>query len=80
MDWPPHFLDHEPMRAYLLNFYTTPEARGRGFANLLLKAAVEASHARGAKVITLHASPFGKPIYENFGFIMSNEMMLKPSP
>lgn len=80
MDWPPHYLDIEPIRGYLLNFYTVPQARGRGHANLLLRAAVDQCHARGVKVITLHASVFGKPIYEKFGFTLNNEMVLKPSP
>jgi len=78
MDWPPHYLDIEPVRAYLLNFYTAPQARGRGFANLLLNAAVEEAQSRGIAVTTLHASPFGRPIYEKFGFKESNEMMLRP--
>lgn len=77
MDWPPHYLHVEPVRAYLLNFYTAPEARGRGYANLLLKAAVEEAQSRGVAVTTLHASPFGRPIYEKFGFKESNEMMLR---
>lgn len=79
MDWPPHFLHAEPMRSYLLNFYTAPQARGRGFANAILDAAVKESHRRGASVVTLHASPFGRPIYEKYGFEASNEMMLKGS-
>jgi GNAT superfamily N-acetyltransferase len=74
-DFPPHWLDIEPTRAYLLNFYTTPEARGRGFANLLLRACVDECRQRNIGVITLHASTFGKPIYEKFGFKQSNEMM-----
>jgi hypothetical protein len=28
-------------------------------------------------VVTLHASKFGKPIYEKNGFKQTNEMMLK---
>ena len=28
MDWPPHYLHAEPVRAYLMNFYVIPEARG----------------------------------------------------
>ena len=76
MDWPPHYMHLEPMRGYLLNFYTAPETRGRGYANLLLSAAVEECRKRGAKVVTLHASPFGRPIYQKFGFETSNEMRL----
>jgi len=79
MDWPPHYLHVEPLRAYLLNFYTAPEARGRGYANAILDAAVKESHRRGASIVTLHASPFGRPIYEKYGFEQSNEMMLKKS-
>jgi GNAT superfamily N-acetyltransferase len=77
MDFPPHYLDPEPVRAYLLNFYTAPQARGRGFAKQLLAAAVAECHARGVKVITLHASKFGRPIYEKFGFVQHNELVLK---
>lgn len=76
-DFPPHWLDVEPVRPYLTNFYTAPDARGRGYANVLLRACVEQCRARGAKVVTLHASKFGKPIYEKFGFEQTNEMMLK---
>ena len=79
MDFPPHFLDPAPVRAYLLNFYTAPEARGRGYAKQLLKACVDECHSRNVRVITLHASKFGKPIYEKFGFLHHNEYALRPS-
>ena len=74
MEWPPHFLDAEPRRAYLLNFYVAPEVRRRGLARELLGLAVAEARARGIKVVTLHASKFGKPLYEQTGFEMSNEM------
>jgi len=77
MDWPPHYMDAEPHRAYLLNFYVAPEMRGRGMARELLALAVGEAKARGIKVVVLHASKFGKPIYEKNGFAMSNEMMLR---
>lgn len=78
MDFPPHYLDPEPVRAYLLNFYTAPDARGRGLARLLLEAAVAECRRRGVAVITLHASRFGKPVYERFGFTLHNEYVLRP--
>jgi GNAT superfamily N-acetyltransferase len=77
-DFPPHFLDPNPIRAYLLNFYTAPEARGRGLATQLLHHAVDECHKANVRVITLHASKFGKPIYEKFGFTQNNEMILRP--
>jgi GNAT superfamily N-acetyltransferase len=76
-DFPPHFLHTEQGRAYLLNFYTTAAARGRGFAKQLLAASVEECRSRGIKAVVLHASPFGRPIYEKFGFTPTSEMMLK---
>jgi ribosomal protein S18 acetylase RimI-like enzyme len=79
-DFPPHFLDPNPIRAYLLNFYTAPEARGRGLATQLLHHAVEVCKENNVRVITLHASKFGKPIYEKFGFTQNNEMILRPNP
>jgi GNAT superfamily N-acetyltransferase len=78
MEFPPHWMDPEPLRAYLLNFYTTPEARGRGYAKQILEAAVAECRAHGSRVITLHASRFGRTIYERFGFTASTEMMLAP--
>jgi GNAT superfamily N-acetyltransferase len=76
-DFPPHFLHLHAARPYLLNFYSAPEARGRGFAKQILTACIDLCRERGYDVTTLHASPFGRPIYEKFGFEQTNEMMLK---
>jgi len=76
-DFPPHYLHTEAGRPYLLNFYTADKARGKGYAKRILQAATDLCRERGYKVITLHASPFGKPIYEKAGFTQTNEMMLK---
>lgn len=77
MDFPPHWMDIEPVRAYLLNFYVNPEFRGHGVAYRLLKTAVEDARQRGIKVVSLHASKFGKPLYERNGFKPTNEMILR---
>lgn len=78
MDFSPNIRDEEPRRAYLMNFYVAPEMRRRGLARELLAMAVAEAKARGIKVVTLHASKFGKPLYEQNGFEMSNEMRLRP--
>lgn len=80
MEFPPGWMDTQPTRAYLLNFYTIPAARNRGYAKQILEAAIAECRTRGPRVITLHASRFGRPLYERFGFTQSNEMMLAPSP
>lgn len=76
MEFPPHFLDTAPVRAYLLNFYTAPEFRGRGLASSLLDRCIEEARLRGCEVVSLHASRFGRPIYEKKGFRQNNEMLL----
>ena len=40
MEFPPHWMDPEPLRAYLLNFYTVPAARGRALASAKQKPAL----------------------------------------
>jgi GNAT superfamily N-acetyltransferase len=77
MDFPPHWMDAEPVRAYLLNFYVEPAYRGRGIAEQMLKMTVAEAKARGIGVVTLHASKLGRPIYERNGFEGTNEMMLR---
>jgi GNAT superfamily N-acetyltransferase len=76
MDWPPHVIDPEPLRSYLLNVYTHPAHRGHGLARLLTEGAVAETRRRGIKIMTLHASEFGRPIYERLGFASTNEMRL----
>lgn len=76
-EFAPHWMDLTPQRGYLLNFYTAPTARGQGFANLLLREAVDIVRSRGLELVTLHASKFGRPIYEKYGFKQSTEMMLR---
>jgi GNAT superfamily N-acetyltransferase len=80
MDFPPHYLAPNPIRAYLLNFYTAPEARGHGLATQLLQHAVDECKKANVQGITLHASKLGRPIYEKFGFTQNNEMILRPTP
>jgi len=75
MDFPPHWMDAEPVRAYLLNFYVEPGHRGRGLAGELLHMALDEATRRGIQVVSLHASKFGRPIYERNGFEAANEMI-----
>lgn len=77
MEFPPHFLNREAMRAYLLNFYVDPEFRGRGLARALLHEALAEARRREIEVVTLHASKFGRRLYEQNGFKQTNEMMLR---
>lgn len=76
LDWPPHFMDLQPLRAYLLNVYTHPPHRGKGLARALTQAAIAETQRRNIRVLSLHASEAGRPIYEKLGFVPTNEMRL----
>jgi GNAT superfamily N-acetyltransferase len=63
-------------RAYLLNVYTYPNFRKQGLARLLTETAIEWCRKHGFKILWLHASEFGRPLYESLGFEPTNEMKL----
>lgn len=62
--------------AYLLSMYTEPAHRGRGHGALIVREAIRYAKARGIDVMLLHASRFGEPIYQRFGFERTKEMRL----
>lgn len=62
---------------YLMSMYTEREDRGKGYATLVVKAAVSWAKRRGFKVVLLHASDEGKRIYERAGFLPTSEMRLR---
>ena len=76
-DFPPHWMDPQALRAYVLNVYTVPEARGKGYAKRLVQSVLEECRKRAVPTIVLHASPLGRPVYERLGFVSSDEMMLR---
>jgi GNAT superfamily N-acetyltransferase len=63
-------------RPYLLNVYTEPEFRNRGLARLLTLKAIDWCRSHGFKILWLHASKYGKPLYDSLGFEPTNEMKL----
>lgn len=76
LDWAPHFLDPAgEHRGYVLNVFVEPEYRGRGLARALMKECMAEARRRGIRVVALHASAKGQPVYEKLGFTTSNEML-----
>jgi GNAT superfamily N-acetyltransferase len=74
MDWPPHALHLEPRRANILNVYVEPQYRRRGLARALTDKALDWCRHNRVRMVILHASPAGRPIYESLGFAPTNEM------
>ena len=77
ISWPPGVWNPENHRAYILNMYVDPEFRRQGVARRLTVTCVDWCRAQGFPSVTLHASKFGRELYESLGFEQTNEMRLK---
>ena len=81
LDWAPHFLDPAgEQRGYVLNVFVEPEYRRRGLAQALMSECMDEARRRGIRVVALHASAKGQPLYERLGFTTSNEMLYIGDP
>ena len=80
LDWPPHPFDPTgEKRGYLLNFFVDPEYRRRGLARSLVELCLAEARRRSIRVVSLHASPEGRTVYEQLGFRPTNEMLFVDS-
>lgn len=81
LDWAPHYLDPTgEQRGYVLNVFVEPEYRRRGLAQALMSECMDEARRRGVRVVALHASKKGQPVYEKLGFTTSNEMLFMDQP
>ncbi len=63
--------------AYLLNFYTIPEARKKGICTRLLEELVKEAKSLGLKYLHLNATEEGRSIYRKAGFIEPDDVELE---
>lgn len=76
LDWPPHPFDPAgENRAYLLNVFVEPDYRRRGLARALVELCLAEARRRRIRVVSLHASAEGRPLYEQLRFRPTNEML-----
>jgi ribosomal protein S18 acetylase RimI-like enzyme len=61
---------------YIFGVHVASQHRGQGLATALTRETIAFLKELKCRRIALHASPFGRPIYERLGFIPSNEMKL----
>jgi GNAT superfamily N-acetyltransferase len=69
--------DEATRRGLIVNVYTEPEFRRRGIAQRLMDAVTGWCRDQGYGSVFLHASQFGRPLYEKMGFVPTNEMRLR---
>jgi ribosomal protein S18 acetylase RimI-like enzyme len=74
LDWPPHPLDLGDHRGYLLNVYVEPEYRRKKLGSQLVERALAEARQRNIRVVALHSTDEGRPMYEANGFRKTNEM------
>jgi GNAT superfamily N-acetyltransferase len=67
---------HGSQYGFVGDVYTAPEFRGQKIATHLNEAALTWLRERGVRMVRLLASKAGRPIYENLGFLPSDEMVL----
>jgi len=63
--------------AYVLNVFVERAWRRRGVATALMQFVLGYARERRLRVVTLHASPEGRALYERLGFGPTNEMRLE---
>jgi GNAT superfamily N-acetyltransferase len=73
---PDRIIDEE---AHIVNIYTEPAWRRRGIAALLMRHILDWTRAEGLTRVNLHASDAGRPMYEQLGFVPTNEMRYDPT-
>jgi len=76
VDWPGSPLNFEPKRAWILNVYVEPKVRRRGLARLVVETLIDWCRQNGFQSVALHASEYGRELYEKLGFRSTNEMRL----
>lgn len=72
-------LIHQDQRhyGYIWGVYVEAPYRRRGLGRQLTEVAVDCLRSQHCTHALLHASPWGKPVYEQLGFTPSNEMRLE---
>jgi GNAT superfamily N-acetyltransferase len=73
---PPRPWEIKTQRPYLLNVYVYQAYRRCGIARLLTQMSIDWCRSQGFASVSLHASPFGRPLYESMGFKHTNELRL----
>jgi ribosomal protein S18 acetylase RimI-like enzyme len=75
-EWPASLRSKSVLRGYILNVYTDPGHRKQGLARRLTQTALDYCRSRSIELVALHASPYGRPLYESLGFEPTTEMRI----
>ena len=72
--WPANPKARKQKRAFLLNVFTEPDQRRRGFARQVVQTMLDWCRGQGFESVFLHASDAGRPLYRSMGFAPTSEL------
>lgn len=75
--WPPGPMTMDPRCGFIFNVYTQPAHRKQGLAKRLMDAMHDYCRAEGVERVVLNASVFGKPLYDQMGYVVAEEPMMR---
>ena len=61
---------------FIMNVVTVPDYRRRGIARRIMQIMLKWLADQDIRRVVLHATEMGRPLYEELGFVNSNEMRL----
>lgn len=70
---PGSFINPTGREAYVMSMYTAPAHRRKGIAATILNNLVAVAKEMGVKLVELHATPDGEPVYVKNGFKLHPE-------
>src|SRR5437763_13520516 len=77
----PHAVKHDGVtrlvsgrQGIVLNVFTERDWREQGLARLLMEQVLQWARGSGLETLVLHASAQGRSLYEQLGFVQTNEM------
>ena len=75
--WPPGPMTMDPRCGFVFNVYTDPAHRKQGLARRLMDTMHDWCRGEGVERIVLNASTFGQPLYEQMGYVVASEPMMR---
>ena len=75
--WPPGPMSMDPRCGFVFNVYTQLSHRKQGLARRLMDAMHDWCKAEGIERVVLNASTFGKPLYDQMGYVVADEPMMR---
>jgi GNAT superfamily N-acetyltransferase len=75
--WPPGPISLDPRCGFVFNVYVEQAHRKQGLARRIMDAMHDHCRAEGIERMVLNASTFGQSLYEDMGYVLTSEPMMR---